>query len=205
MEQDSLQKAIEKYCDRGFGSMNKNDFEVFIFNKLLMTKYSGRSDYDISIDLAIPLSKVKRLRYESSLKYPQQVEYRKLFIESLKGARYDKERNVVLFPVENIALRHFLRNVLMKKGNFYDTSFNSDIIKISKGDFLNLLEDICLKEEDIKSIRKTIRKNSNIDLPNIIMEAAVSIAKNVGGDAVGKLTDLGMEKLVEVLKNLFKD
>lgn len=33
---ESIESAIRKYCEeRGFGSMNKNDFEVSIFGLLL--------------------------------------------------------------------------------------------------------------------------------------------------------------------------
>ena len=63
---------IQKYLQRGFGSMNKNDFEVFIFNEIITdTNYAGMNDYGLSVTLAIPQSKVKRLRYEANLKYGQ--------------------------------------------------------------------------------------------------------------------------------------
>lgn len=50
--------------------MNKNDFEVYIFNQIITDpNYAGKNDYELSIELAIPQTKVKRLRYESNLKY----------------------------------------------------------------------------------------------------------------------------------------
>ena len=63
-----LEKALDVYLNRGFGSMNKNDFEVFIFSQLLDKRFLGYNDYKISIELKIPISKIKRLRYEASLK-----------------------------------------------------------------------------------------------------------------------------------------
>ena len=64
----NLRDAIDAYLNRGFGSMNKNDFEVFIFNELLRNPLYGKyMDYDFSVMLRIPESKVKRLRYEANL------------------------------------------------------------------------------------------------------------------------------------------
>ena len=64
-----LQILIDQYIERGFGSMNKNDFEVFIFGQMLeMPSYKGKTNYELSLLLRIPESKIKRLRYESSLR-----------------------------------------------------------------------------------------------------------------------------------------
>ena len=65
---DTLQDFVEWYCEeKGFGSMNKNDFEVFIFSRLLqIERFKGKSNYDLSILLHIPESKIKRLRYEAA-------------------------------------------------------------------------------------------------------------------------------------------
>lgn len=57
-----LQKHIELYIERGFGSMNKNDFEVFIFGQMLeMSRYKGKTNYELSLLLRVPESKIKRL------------------------------------------------------------------------------------------------------------------------------------------------
>ena len=200
---DDLQTLLDKYLEKGFGSMNKNDFEVFIFSRLLLNRYSGMNDYQISTELRIPISKVKRLRYEADLKYPVQMDYKALFVKAMTGARYDSEKPIIVFSIENISLRQYLRNLLMQRGNFYDSSFNSDIVKVSENDFLCLLEDICLNEDDKKDIKSTINKNSDKDVPHLIVRAVASVAKSVGGDALSELTSIGLEKLIPVVKSLF--
>ena len=60
---NELASAISKYLERGFGSMNKNDFEVWIFHYLLQNELNGKSNFDISVELRIPEQKVKRLKY----------------------------------------------------------------------------------------------------------------------------------------------
>ena len=49
--------------------MNKNDFEVAIFNYLITKdeNFIGKSSYELSIALKIPISKIKRLKYEAEL------------------------------------------------------------------------------------------------------------------------------------------
>ncbi len=199
-----LETFLDKYLLKGFGSMNKNDFEVFIFSRLLISRYSALNDYQISTKLGIPISKVKRLRYEADLKYPSHKDYKTLFVEAMKGARYDNEKPVVVFSIENITLRQYLREILMQRGNFYDSSFNSDIVKVSEKDFMCLLEDICLSDDEIKKvIKSTIIRNSEKDIPHLIVQAVASVAKNVGGNALSELTNIGLDKLIPVVKSLF--
>ena len=65
-----MEKILENYLKRGFGTMTKNDFEVAIFHYLLQdSQYADLSNYEMSRKLRIPESKVVRLRYEESLKY----------------------------------------------------------------------------------------------------------------------------------------
>lgn len=201
---DELQKLLDKYLEKGFGSMNKNDFEVFIFSRLINTCYHGMNDYQLSLKLRIPISKVKRLRYEADLKYPIQKDYKTLFVEAMKGARYDNnEKPIIVFSIEDIALRQYLRDLLMKRGNFYDSSFNSDIVRISEKDFLCLLEDIYFDESKKKEIKSSISKNSNKDIPHLIVQAVAAVAKSMGGNALSELTNIGLEKLIPVIKSLF--
>lgn len=55
--QTTLAGFIDEYVNRGFGSMNKNDLEVWIFDYLLQGRLTGMSNYEISVELRIPESK----------------------------------------------------------------------------------------------------------------------------------------------------
>jgi len=65
---DTLSEEIYDYVNRGFGSMNKNDFEVWIFNEFLKQN-EGMLDSEISRKLKISETKVKRLEKEAYLIY----------------------------------------------------------------------------------------------------------------------------------------
>lgn len=140
-----LSIIIKEYLNRGFGSMNKNDFEVWIFNYLLRNDLNAQSNYDISVELGIPESKVKRLRYEASLKYgnpKDKTQYNKAFLSLLDNVNLKKgSGNIIQFAVEDIQLRKYLDSILKKKGFFSDTSFNTEIVSITIDDLVVLLEE----------------------------------------------------------------
>ena len=66
---DNIILFLEDYVNHRFGSMNKNDFEVLIFNAILNSDLEETSNYKLSRILKIPESKVKRLKYEADLVY----------------------------------------------------------------------------------------------------------------------------------------
>ena len=69
-KEEFTNEFIDRYFQRGFGSMNKNDFEVLIFDLLRrFGDLKGKSAHSVSLTLQIPESKVKNLAYEADLKY----------------------------------------------------------------------------------------------------------------------------------------
>ena len=44
MKELTLNEVISKYTEKGFGSMNKNDFEVWIFHYLLEHELQGKKN-----------------------------------------------------------------------------------------------------------------------------------------------------------------
>lgn len=146
-----LYKELEDYIlKKGFGSFNKNDFEVLIFKALLEGGLNSMSNYDISRKLKIAESKVKRLRYETDLKYNDKDEQHYThYMYTLLNAhlqkisfKFDKnpENFKIQFVVENIALRKFLDNILKTAGSFSDSSFNNEVVSISPEDFRIILD-----------------------------------------------------------------
>ena len=123
-----MNELIDKYLKKGFGSMNKNDFEVAIFNELLNAGWTTKSNRTISLELRIPETKVKRLRYEAELKYGQNTEeiFKKSLEEVLAKAQFKADGKKLVFIVENQMLRGYL------DGKFNDLFIDKDIIKKAK-------------------------------------------------------------------------
>ena len=182
MNNNELSEKIEKYLEKGFGSMNKNDFEVFIFNELLKGKLAGKSDNSISRELKIPESKVKRLRYEAELVYGESNHYKEEFYSILRTRVYKSVApNKLQFSIKNKALRLFLDDILESEGSFADSSFNSDIVTITIPDLFILLADFENQEELIEKI-KTSMKDSSATFPKDFSEKCKALLAGVVKD-----------------------
>ena len=179
---ETLSTIIDRYLARGFGSMNKNDFEVWIFHYLMQHQMQDKSNYDISVALKIPEQKVKRLRYEGELKYPTTDDTirRRLLIEAISHAKFRQAKDgQIVFALNDKMLRLYLENQLISDGRFYDSSFMANIIVLSVSDFLFVLDSILLTKVDKRKIISQVKidlKEPN-KLPASITELAGDAAK----------------------------
>jgi len=178
-----LSSVINEYVNRGFGSMNKNDFEVWIFNYLLQNDLHGKSNYDVSVELRIPESKVKRFRYEASLKYgnpSDKDQYNAAFKALLNKVNLKKGSDkTIQFAVEDIQLRKYLDSILKKKGRFADTSFNSEVVSITIDDLAELLNEVCTEKEKQDLLKKAKEKNF-VDIAKKALEKILNAAITAG-------------------------
>ena len=150
---------LTTYLKKGFGSMTKNDLEVWVFNELLKDpEKTNYSDYDFSIELRIPQTKVKRLRYEATLVYQQKTaeEYSQTFLQLLQKAKIKSPNSdVIQFSMEDKGLYLYVDNILKKEGRFSDRSHNNEIMQISKEDLVHLLTNCLIpKDEQDEILRK---------------------------------------------------
>ena len=196
---NDLNQIIDRYLKRGFGSMNKNDFEVWIFYFLLHNQLKGMGNYDISLELRIPESKVKRLKYEAELKYgsPQKVsEYKDELNVVLSKAVFKKDGESIQFVIEDIHLRRYLDSVLKKDGRFSNTSFNTEIVSVSIEDFEFLIKRLWPKnevDELLNKAKKKLKKN-DVTIKDIIKTFVFSAAKETGKNIVD-LSFIGLTSL----------
>ena len=196
---ESPKTYIERYLEKGFGSMTKNDFEVFIFSELILGEYANSNNYQISCKLKIPESKVKRLRYEANLRYAQDIEIRsrKAFLHAIKQVklRKDKDNEKVVFIIEDITTRKYLEHRLKENGTFADFSFNSELVVVNINDFVKLILD-CYGEEEKDAIKRKIRKDNRKSLEEIVRNAVFSLLKNGTKGAVS----VALDKIVEMIE-----
>ena len=193
---------IQAYLDRGFGSMTKNDFEVMIFAELLQTSLLKKSNYEISIDLRIPESKVKRLRYEASLKYNilSEDDYRLMFKEIAQNAIIKDEK--IILSIEDISLRKFINFKLKKNGKFSDTSFNSEIVVIRSKDFAELLKELYYTQRELKQINDKIDKINESLSKKITFKDVISVFINASVAHFGeRLIDIGADSILKFIQN----
>ncbi len=200
---NELDKTIQQYLDRGFGSMNKNDFEVWIFNYLLQHKLKGKGNYAISIELRMPESKVKRLKYEARLKYGDTKDaniYAEELESLLSKAQLKKNGTCVQFVVEDIQLRKYLDSLLKQDGRFSDTSFNTEIVSIDADDLEFLMRTI-FRNKDWKEFETKAKKlldTDKVTFKGLFKKFAESAVGRVGKQTVD-LTFAGIIKFMTSL------
>lgn len=199
---NELASAISKYLERGFGSMNKNDFEVWIFHYLLQNELNGKSNFDISVELRIPEQKVKRLKYEAGLKYgsPQDKQtYASNFATLLTKAQLKRDGSRVQFVVEDLQLRKYLDALLKKEGRFSNTSFNTEIVSIDVDDLEFLMKTIW-PNDDWDAIYEKAKKLLNTN--EVTFKGLLNkIAEGAAGQVGKQLFNLTYTGILTMLKN----
>lgn len=202
--ENTIEQAIQDYINRGFGSMTKNDFEVWIFSQWLADPNNKKkSNYEISRELRIPETKVKKLRYEVDLRYIDKKDFeamRQAQLDALLDkAVFDYDDGRVMFSVEDIALRQYIDHCLKENNRFSNTSFNREIVSISVSDYQVLFHKTDPDNTKINQLLKDARikfKDDNITLEGILKKLAEGAAEEAGkqlgkkcieGLSVGKL------------------
>ncbi len=184
---------LSMYLQRGWGSMNKNDFEVYIFYCLLQDdEYRNLNDYELSVKLKVPQSKIKRLRYEADLKYlqPESDIYNVQFRRLLQIAKPQlKDDKYVEFVMENKGLYLYIDNLLKKDGRFGDRSFNSEMMVISIDNLSYLLTKTILSEKEKQDILSAFQEqDKGITLPTAVLEIVKAFANGLGQGITGSPT-----------------
>lgn len=186
MQNKNIGSYVDDYLQRGFGSMNKNDFEVFIFSWL--TSFGAcqdKTDYAISCELKIPESKVKRLRYEAGLRYgtANESDYWKQLRKALKSAQYRSTGNGGLrLSIPDKQLRLFLKDQLQHDNRFFDSSFAENVVVLDVEDFLYLADNFFSEADKAELIAQAKKASKGATLPKstgeIIKTCSVSVAKS---------------------------
>ena len=205
-----IDEIINKYLIRGFGSMNKNDFEVWIFHWLLLNheKCIGKSDFFISQHLKIPESKVKRLRYEAELKYGNGnlENYRIELIKAFSKAKCQEgtSEGKITMSIPNKILRQYLSDILIEDGRFMDGSFYSNVVTMSAGNFIYIIDQLFLDENDRKTIVEEAKKHikNGKEIPKTISESLSKLGITLSKSLLEKLVGSSADEIVKTIKEL---
>jgi hypothetical protein len=139
---------LQEYLSNGIGAKNKREIDILVMN--LLMNYAGlatKSNQELSILLQAPESKIKGLRYEARLKYPPDTDYvKREFLYILTKSQFDLEKGTIIFVIEDEFLRHAIQGQLKSKGMFADSSFNTELVKISSTSLESVIEELYGKQ-----------------------------------------------------------
>ena len=199
-----IEEIIQAYLERGFGSMNKNDFEVWIFNEWRKLQDKDLSDYQVSKALKISETKVKRLKYEADLKYSfDEEQLLNKFFKLAEKANYKKDGDKLLFVINDKLLRQYINNILEESGRFMDSSFNSNIVSIYVDDFSFLLEKFNRIDKDKILERAKEKAETNHDFPQTIPGILKEMFLNLSKEKLGEITTNSIIDFIKYIKQEF--
>ena len=140
-----LAEIMGVYLEKGFGVMNKTEFETLLYYVLRKYGLLTGKCFDDSFILRIPEAKARKLIYESQVKYSNRYKdafdsyLRKSVGECLAHAFLVKNNKEIRFAIEDKYLRIALNAKLREKHYFADTSFNKDIISLDENAFKEMV------------------------------------------------------------------
>ena len=182
---DFVRQAI---ISKGFGTLNKSDYEsllVFLLNKY-DSSFSAQSTFQKSLLLKQPESKIRRLEYEGALKYGQHdIDAMRVQVKDyLENRECVFDGDFVSFNIEDKFLYNFVSAYIKEQKHYVETSFNKDIITLSRDTFAQFIEDFLITAPEAAQIKE---KDGNTNLKSVIgnvLEQAASTARSI---IIGKL------------------
>jgi hypothetical protein len=112
------------------------------------------SNHELSIKFKISESKIRTLRYEAKLKHikDQEIYIKEEFFKVLAKAQLEVEKKKIMFSVEDKYLKTGIQAKLKALGSFADSSFNTELVKISEDAFVELLASLSFIKDNIKEL-----------------------------------------------------
>ncbi|MGB4765338.1 MAG: hypothetical protein WBH09_00335 [Rugosibacter sp.] len=193
---------LKHYLKGGIGAMPKSDIDALVMH--LLDKHASENGSPLgsfpnqiaSERLRAPLARIKRLRYEGSLKFggrPED-EARIRFVRSLEKAGLEldnKEGTItkIVFVVEDILAKNWIQGQIKEHSGIFDGSFNTEIIKVDPELFFRLLRTLLPDskvdtfEEKYKALVKKTKREELVSGFKSLMSSFVEGAAEAGGAA----------------------
>jgi len=193
---------LKHYLKGGIGSMPKSDIDALVM--LLLDKHASEQGRPLgsfpnqvaSERLRAPLPRIKRLRYEGSLKFggrPED-EARHRFVRQLAkaGLEFDKKEGTVakiVFVVEDILAKNWIQGQIKEHSGVFDGSFNTEIIKVDPEVFFRLLRTLLSASEvdsfegKYKALLKKTKRDEIVSGFKSLVSSFAKCATEAGGAA----------------------
>ena len=179
---DLITEFFEFYTTPAFGARSKSEIDLKVFELLGKCGYIDDDYYNVSRKLKITPTRAKNLILDAKLRAESQLNTEEMynhFLEKIKelGYKTDSRNNsIIIFSLPDMLLREYLKFKLRTVGKIWDSSFNSELVRVSVDDFLYIVSDADLK-----------RKIKRQDVRNKIKDAIIGHLK---ANPIGVLKDV---------------
>ena len=179
---DLITEFFEFYTTPAFGARSKSEIDLKVFELLGKCGWIEDEYYNVSRKLKITPTRAKNLILNAKLRAESQLNTEEMynhFLEKIKELGYktdSKNNSIIIFSLPDMLLREYLKFKLRTVGKIWDSSFNSELVRVSVDDFLDIVSDADLK-----------RKIKRQDVRNKIKDAIVEHLKT---NPIGMLKDV---------------
>jgi len=177
----SCETFLAEYCKNGLGvGFTKRDLDVLIFYLLLKDgRYNMPADvYKVCRDLKLSETKVRNLYQDVQLRYNQYDEKiaKNKFIEVVKSESVELRGNKLTFIIRDPLLRQYFEEWVAKVNGFTDSSFNKNLVTVSKKTFSMILDTIFIESKkcDIADIKEKI-ENASLNMDKQYIEKSNNV------------------------------
>ena len=179
---DLITEFFEFYTTPAFGARSKSEIDLKVFELLGKCGWIDDDYYNVSRKLKITPTRAKNLILNAKLRaesQPNTEEMYNHFLEKIKELGYktdSKNNSIIIFSLPDMLLREYLKFKLRTVGKIWDSSFNSELVRVSVDDFLDIVSNADLK-----------RKIKRQDVRNKIKDAIIGHLK---ANPIGVLKDV---------------
>ncbi|MCQ2519189.1 MAG: hypothetical protein MJ107_01525 [Lachnospiraceae bacterium] len=140
---------------RKFGTFAKSDYEILMFTIFMDSQSENIRDYDISVALGIPESKVRNLRIKSQLLYPREINWVNELNNAISHGYYDPSIGTITITIENPSVQSLLKNKVEENYGVVGLTLNNKQLVLPVESFLLLA---ALSEENSDYVLKELNK-----------------------------------------------
>jgi len=192
---------LEEYLAGGMGRMQKRDIDVFILHLLIQDgRYSFPKDiFRAARDLKLTEARLRNLYQDVQLRYQQlgEDQAKEAFVELIKKGAFELKKSRFVFIVRDPMLGHFFEEWVASVEGFTDSSFNPNLVSVSKEVLLKVLATIAATKigefpEELEIF------NAEPNRPSVIRLFVEEFAKSAGKEA-GHMTVKGLAVALGVI------
>lgn len=185
---------LKEFVSKGFGNYGKRDTDVLVYH--LLTKdgvFKSMTNHQIAMMLRTTPTKVKNLKYESALRFPEEgVKYddsyfKRKLAEYFKNPSIKIDHDWIYIQIEDGFLLDALKAKFKQSNEVLDGSFNNELVKVTSAGLATILDSI-LEDSDKKRIEAMLVTKIGLDHDFYFRSFASSVLEKLiekGGDRIG--------------------
>lgn len=176
----AFKEILKKYINPAFGSMSKKDFEILLFTEMQNTGIIDTKPdvYNVISCLKVTRQKARNLIYESQMRNSSERELDDDLKAILLEFNIEKDGEKIHIEITNPLLIDHIKWKLRTLNCIADSSFSTDIVRMSKDAYVKLFCKMIPEPDRVKDALIKCGAENGIDVETVVRNI-IRNAKNV--------------------------